>query len=69
MAAGEPSEIELRHRRADGKYRWFLVRAVPLRDRSGNIVKWYATHVDIEERKQAEDSCGGARPTWRRHSG
>ena len=55
LAAGEPLEMERRHRRADGKYRWFLVRAVPLRDEMGNIVKWYATHVDIEERKQAEE--------------
>ena len=55
FAAGEPLEIELRHRRADGKYRWFLVRAVPLRDDMGHIVKWYATHFDIEERKQAEE--------------
>ena len=56
LAAGEPLEIEQRHRRADGQYRWFLVRAVPLRDDIGHIVKWYATHVDIEDRKQAEES-------------
>ena len=55
LAAGEPLEIELRHRRADGKYRWFLSRAVPLRDEKGNIVKWYATTFDIEDRKQAEE--------------
>ena len=54
LAAGEPLEMELRHRRADGKYRWFLTRAVPLRDEKGNIVKWYATTFDIEDRKRAE---------------
>ena len=54
VAAGEPLERETRYRRADGKYRWFLVRSVPLRDDKGNIVKWYATSIDIEDRKQAE---------------
>ena len=38
-----------------GEYRWFLVRAVPLRDKQGKIVKWYGTLTDIEERKQAEE--------------
>ena len=37
-----------------GEYRWFLVRAVPLRDARGKIVKWYGTSTDIEDRKQAE---------------
>ena len=55
LAAGEPVEQELRCRRADGKYRWFLIRTVPLRDEKGNIVKWYATSFDIEDRKQAEE--------------
>ena len=55
LAVGERFEEEQRLRRADGKYRWFLVRSVPLRDEIGNIVKWYATVTDIEDRKQAED--------------
>jgi PAS domain S-box-containing protein len=55
MAAGEPNEDEIRLRRADGKYRWFLIRNAPLRDRQGNVVKWYGASVDIEERKQAEE--------------
>ena len=55
LASGEPIEMEARYRRADGKYRWFLVRSVPLRDEKGNIVKWYATTFDIEDRKQAEE--------------
>src|SRR5437879_1728206 len=54
MAAGEPYEDEMRLRRADGEYRWFLVRTVPLRDEQGNIVKWYGTSTDIEDRKRAE---------------
>jgi len=55
-AAGEPSEDVMRLRRADGKYRWFLVRTVPLRDEDGIIVKWYGTSTDIEDHKQAEEA-------------
>ena len=55
LASGEPFENEARHRSAAGEYRWFLVRAVPLRDAHGKIVKWYGTLTDIEERKRAED--------------
>ncbi|PYJ41809.1 MAG: hypothetical protein DME86_07195 [Verrucomicrobia bacterium] len=54
LAAGEPLEVEARFKQADGKYRWFLNRTVPLRDGNGNVVKWYATVTDIEDRKQAE---------------
>ena len=55
LATGEPLELETRYRRADGQYRWFLVRSVPLRDEIGQIVKWYATFTDIDDRKQAEE--------------
>jgi PAS domain S-box-containing protein len=55
VATGEPLENEVRWRRAaDGQYRWFLVRGVPLRDERGNILKWYGTGIDIEDRKRAE---------------
>ena len=54
-AIGEPDEIETRLRRHDGVFRWFFVRAEPLRDDTGNVVKWYATSTDIEDRKQAEE--------------
>ena len=54
MAAGIPAEDEIRLRRADGEYRWFLIRTAPLRDEQGNIVKWYGVSTDIEDRKQAE---------------
>src|SRR5882724_4261627 len=56
LAAREPTESEVRLRRADGKYRWWLVRNVPLPDEVGKIVKWYGTAIDIEERHQAEDA-------------
>jgi formate hydrogenlyase transcriptional activator len=54
LAGGEPLEVEVRRRRADGKYRWYLVRQVPLRDDKGNVVRWYGTLHDIEDRVQAE---------------
>jgi PAS domain S-box-containing protein len=53
VATGAPFEKEVRIRRADGEYRWFLIRAVPLRDELGRIVKWYGTITDIEDRKRA----------------
>ncbi len=56
LAAGKPYEHEARIRRADGAYRWFLNRSAPLRDERGNIVKWYGSNTDIEDRKQAEDA-------------
>jgi PAS domain S-box-containing protein len=55
MAAGKPFEDEMRLRGADGEYRWFMIRTAPLHDEQGNIVKWYGTNVDIEDRKRAED--------------
>ncbi len=55
MAAGKTGEAEARLRRFDGEYRWFLFRANPLRDDSGNIVKWFGINTDIEDRKRAEE--------------
>jgi PAS domain S-box-containing protein len=57
---GTPYEQEERHRRADGQYRWFLGRGVPLRDSEGRIVRWYGTNTDIEDRKQAEEELKGS---------
>ncbi|MDB6015740.1 MAG: nodV1 [Pedosphaera sp.] len=54
MAAGELFENEMRLRRADGEYRWFLVRTVPLFDEQGKILKWYGTSADIDDLKRAE---------------
>ena len=55
LAAAEPFEKEARLRSADGSYRRFLLRFVPLRDRQASIVKWYATSTDIEDLKRAEE--------------
>jgi PAS domain S-box-containing protein len=52
--SGEPFENVARIRSANGKYRWFLVRVVPLRDEHGKLRKWYGTLTDIEDRKRAE---------------
>src|ERR1700726_2945304 len=54
LDSGEAGEMEGRLRRHDGDYRWFLFRAEPLRDESGNIFKWYGANTDIEDRKRAE---------------
>jgi len=56
LASGEPVINEVRLRRADGQYRWHLIHGVPLRDASGNIVKWYGAAADIEDRKRIEQA-------------
>jgi PAS domain S-box-containing protein len=55
LATGEPAETEARVWTAHRDYRWMLIRNVPLRDGVGNIVKWYGTGIDIEDRKRAEE--------------
>ncbi|HXJ42751.1 MAG TPA: MHYT domain-containing protein [Bryobacteraceae bacterium] len=61
LATGETFENEARLRRAaGGEYRWFLIRGMPLRDERGNIVKWYGTMTDIEDRKLAEEALRNA---------
>src|SRR5271157_1003828 len=56
VACGKAMESEARVRRADGQYRWLLIRNVPLHDQGGKIVKWYGTSTDIDDRKRAEDA-------------
>lgn len=53
-ARGGQFDVEFRIRRADGLYRWFKTRAVPLRDSQGNIIKWFGSNTDFEEYKQSE---------------
>jgi PAS domain S-box-containing protein len=55
-ASANDQETEARLRGVDGKYRWFLGRAMALRDEADNIVRWYGTAIDIEDRKRAEDA-------------
>ena len=54
-SGGSAYELELRLRKRDGNYRWFLARFNPLRDEQGQITRWYVAVTDIEDRKQAED--------------
>jgi two-component system CheB/CheR fusion protein len=49
-------EIEVRKRRHDGQYRWFIKRAVPERDASGRVVAWYGATTDIDDLKRAEQA-------------
>jgi PAS domain S-box-containing protein len=56
LATGKSFEGEWRVRGADGTYRWFFTRGVPLRDAEGEALRWYGTNTDIEERKKAEQS-------------
>ena len=55
VASGEPFELEMRLRMADGTYRWHLNRRVPLRDTTGKVIRWYGVGYDIEDRKRAEE--------------
>jgi formate hydrogenlyase transcriptional activator len=52
--APKPGELETRIRRYDGEYRWFLIRVVPQFDTEGNVVRWFGSNTDIEDRKRAE---------------
>ncbi len=55
LDTGKPYEIEYRFKRYDGEYRWFLGRALPLRDETGKIVKWFGTCTDIHDQKLMND--------------
>src|SRR6266481_1998907 len=56
LAEGVPGEAEARMRKTDGTCRWFLIRAAPMLNDQGRIVRWYGTNTDIEERKRAEQA-------------
>jgi PAS domain S-box-containing protein len=65
LASGTPVDTEARIRRFDASYRWFLIRGNPLRDESGNILKWYGTCIDIEDRKLGEEDLRARELSWR----
>src|SRR6476659_5057394 len=56
---GSAYNVESRHRRADGIYRWFNVRGFPLRDNEGHILRWFHLLIDIDDRKRAEAQLAG----------
>ena len=65
VETGEPYDIEHRMRRADGTYRWFHVRGLPLKDDDGRITRWCVLQTDVDDRKRAEEELrrGEARKT------
>jgi len=52
---GEPWEDTFPLRGKDGKYRWFLSRALPIRDNEGHVVRWFGTNTDVTEQREAEE--------------
>ena len=65
LASGTPVDTEARIRRFDSSYRWFLIRGNPLRNEAGNILKWYGTCTDIEDRKRGEEDLRAREFSWR----
>jgi PAS domain-containing protein len=65
LVTGTPVDTEARMRRFDGAYRWFLFRANPLRDESGQIVRWYGTNTDIDDRRRAQGALQASENTFR----
>ena len=55
LAAGEPFEMEFPIRGRDGQFRWHLTRAVPLKDDTGRIVRWFGTNTDIDASRRAAE--------------
>jgi formate hydrogenlyase transcriptional activator len=55
IETGLPYELEHRIRRADGEYRWFQLRGLPLRDPDGHIVRWHVLLTDIDAQKRSEE--------------
>lgn len=51
---GEPYEIEVRNRRKDGEYRWFLTQAIPMRNEVGRVTAWFGSTTDIHGQKITE---------------
>ena len=68
LEAGEPFEKEARLRSTDGKYRWFVLRAIPVKNDQGVITKWYGTSTDIQFTSTGVPSVGtGATATGSRY--
>src|SRR6267142_4632278 len=55
LSTGSAYEVELRLRKGDGSYRWFLARSNPVRDDQGQLIRWYVACTDIDDRKAAEE--------------
>jgi PAS domain S-box-containing protein len=57
VQSGEPFEMEVRLRRSDGEFRWFLTRVAPVRDRDGTMARWFGTSTDIQAMREARESA------------
>src|SRR5467141_2610219 len=55
LSRAVPFEVEQRARRKDGQYRWFLIHYNPFRNEQGQVIRWYATGTDIDDRVRAEE--------------
>jgi PAS domain S-box-containing protein len=66
IATGTPYNVETRVRMKDGGYRWMHSRAMPRRDKAGNIIKWYGTTEDIHDRKAIEEDLRQSRADLQR---
>ncbi|RYZ42581.1 MAG: PAS domain S-box protein [Myxococcaceae bacterium] len=66
LREGEPWEDQFRLRRADGAYRWFLSRAMPVRDAEGRIARWFGTNTDIDDERRTLESLKHAEEEIRR---
>src|SRR5260370_30823042 len=65
VETGQPLENEYRIRRADGVYRWFQGRSLPLRNSEGRIIRWYSLITDIDDRKRAEEALRASELNFR----
>src|SRR5713226_4251984 len=65
VETGQPFENEYRIRRADGVYRWFQGRSLPLRDSEGRIIRWYSLNTDIDDRKRVEEALRASEQSLR----
>ncbi|MBB4860713.1 PAS domain S-box-containing protein [Novosphingobium chloroacetimidivorans] len=64
-ASGTTYEIEVRYRRCDGAYRWYVARAEPIRDDNGAITSWVGSSIDIHDRKEAETALRASEEQFR----
>ncbi len=64
--AGDDWEDMVCLRRADGEYRWFLARAMPIKDETGRVLRWFGTNTDVTERREADRARAASEERFRR---